>query len=134
MAKKTIQGGYNSQTMPEGSYDDVSTSLNNNNPGTCSVVPGTDSPFQWAHLPNYSNNCTEFSMHKEDTNVLPAMQLISPDCYSAEVNLSLSTDLTAPPTTWLRWPSSSRLPASFTVCNHTCSTQQVRYSFQPITC
>jgi hypothetical protein len=87
MAEKTIQGGYNSHAMPEESYDDVSTSVNNNNPSTCSVVPGTESPFQWANLPTVSNNYTEFPMYKENTNVLLAMQPISPDYYSTEVDL-----------------------------------------------
>jgi hypothetical protein len=70
MIEKTIQGGYESTTMPEGSYDNVSTSVNNNNPSTCSVVP------QWANLPTVSLNYTEL-----------IMQPISPDYCSTEVDL-----------------------------------------------
>jgi hypothetical protein len=41
------------------------------------VVPGTDSPFQWANLPTFSNNHRLFPMYKEGTNMLPAMQPVS---------------------------------------------------------
>jgi hypothetical protein len=86
---------HDSHDMPGESYDDVFpvfTPFNINNPS--SVGPRTDSPFQWANLPTFSNNHRLFPMYKEGTNLLLAMQPISSDYYSAEVDLSLPRDLT----------------------------------------
>ena len=71
--------------MPGESLD-VFTPLNINNPNTCSVVPGTNSPFQWANLPTYINPKL-FPLYTEDHNLLPAIQPVSPDNCSTEVDL-----------------------------------------------
>jgi hypothetical protein len=65
-------------------------------------------------------------MYKKDTNVLLAMQPISPDYYSAKVDLSLLRDLTnCSASHFAEMAPGSRSPASFTVCGHTRSFQQV---------